>query len=118
MKRKKREYRQLNKNSAIKLTVFIILVVLIELATGFFAFTQFSKHTYRQEYDGYQTECDALAATITQRYSEDELKALESDSALLNSVIEDCKRYSGRYKYVIFSETQGGKIVYWVDGLI
>lgn len=117
MKKKRKDSRQLNKTSIIRLLLFLLLIVLIEVAAGIFVYTQFSKKTYLREYDSYQRQCDELAADLFEN-KQDLLGSIETDENALAEVV-DYLNANGKFDYyIVFSETQSGKILYKGDLLV
>lgn len=110
MKRKKFNLPQLNKYSALKLVLFVVLIILIEIAAGIFIFNQFSTRTYRQEYAGYASRSLTLSNKVYSLHASD-IGNIESDNALLEEIKTLCAADGQFDYYVIFSETQGGRIV-------
>ncbi len=114
MKKKRKDPRQLNKASVIRLLIFVLVVALIEIAAGIFVYTQFAKKTYVREYESYQLQCDELSADLYEN-KKDILTEIESNDAALAEVV-DYLNNNGKFDYyLIFAENQSGKILYKGD---
>ncbi|MDE6374045.1 MAG: hypothetical protein K2L72_06050, partial [Clostridia bacterium] len=110
MKRKKLNLPQLNKYSALKLVLFVAVIILIEIAAGVFIFNQFSSRTYRQEYEAYESKSGILSNKIYAAHASD-IADIESDAQVLEQIKEQCV-IDGQFDYyIVFSETQGGRII-------
>lgn len=115
-KRKIRELKQLNKSTVIKLILFILLVAILEVATGLFAFNQFSTRTYKQEYIAAQERAEEVVKGLSSDPSE-EFADLETAEGKINALAETLKNGGVFTNYIIFSETQNGRVIYG-DGIM
>lgn len=106
----RKEPRQLGKTSVVKLIIFLVVIILLEAATGLFTYNQFASRTYKQEYAAYQSQADLLAKHEADVIGE--FGNLEHNSAQLEKVVKTAEE-SGRFEtYVIFTESDGGRIIY------
>lgn len=109
MKKKKKFLPQLNKSAAVKLIVFIAIVILVELAVGIFIYGQVSSRIQRREFAMFRSDADVLTEKIVKN-SADKVAELPQEGAL-TAIKSDCESF-GRFEYyIVFSEVGGGKIV-------
>ncbi len=110
MKKKRNDLPQLNKSSALKLVIFIAIIVLIEVAAGLFIFSQFSKNTYRQEYVSLEQKADALSEKITAKFGSSIKTDIEDkNKTLLAEIKEEYANDTNFDYYLIISDS--GRIV-------
>ncbi len=110
MKKKKVELKQLNSKTIIKLIIFIALIIVLEVATGLFAYYQFSSRTYRKEYATYAKTAEDLGKSVYGKLP-DSFNDLEGDEAALQAVAAELKASEKFDYYVIFSPASGGRII-------
>lgn len=115
-KRRKRELKQLNKSTVTKLILFILLVVVLEFATGLFTLNQFSTRTYKQEYVAARQKAEAIVVNLSSDPTE-EFGNLETTEGQIASLVGELKESGDFSNYVIFSETQNGRVIYG-DGVM
>lgn len=110
MKKKRKFIEQLNKSTVIKVAVIALIIAIIEIITGVFVFTQFSAHTYEQDYLSYQSKADTLSATVSGKFGED-LNKLE-DGAEVLSKLKTALSESGEFDYyIVFAQGSNGRIL-------
>lgn len=110
MKKFKKKLPQLNKNSTLRLIIFIAIIIIVEIAAGLFIYGQFSAKTYKQEYAAFAGYSESLANNVAEKHS-DKLSSLETDETALAAVKAECSAVGKFDYYVIFGEAQGGKII-------
>lgn len=123
MKKKRKDPRQLNKASIIRLLIFVLLVALIEIAAGIFVYTQFARKTYVREYESYQRECDGLAADLYEDKKDilgdlDEIngEVIEINDEVLSEIVDYLKD-NGKFDYYLVFAESSGTISYKCDVL-
>lgn len=116
MKKKKRFIEQLNKSTVIKVILIALLIVIIEVITGFFVFNQFSSHTYEQDYLSYQKKADQLSVTMSNKFGNN-LNKLDDDAEILNRLKTELGESGEFDSYIVFAQAQNGRIL-GEDGLL
>lgn len=112
MKKKLNDLPKLNKKARIRFFIFLAIIIILEAATGIFAFTQFSSRTYKQEYAAFNDRATALHNVLSEKYTDDDYGQILSNDSVLNSILSDCRKNGGFDDYIVFRETHGGDIVY------
>ncbi|MDE7256576.1 MAG: hypothetical protein K2N50_01285 [Clostridia bacterium] len=111
MKKNKKSLPQLNKSSALKLFIFVAIIILIEVAAGLFIFSQFSSKTYKQEYAAFSQKANSLTEKINTEFGDSigDGFANDGNAALRAGILEQCKAVSDFDCYIIFSDS--GRII-------
>ncbi len=112
MKNREYELLQPNKSFVKKLLIFIAIIILVEVATGIFAFNQFATRTYRQEFASYKDKSSSVAARITKDYSDEVVSDMESDGTVLSAILGICESSHEFDVNIVFAEAGGGRILY------
>jgi len=110
LKKKHAEFAQLNTASAWKVIIFVLCVVVIEVAMAIFTYNQFATRTYRQALAQSTDSATTLATSLNEGYS-CEISDLENSTSL-SSVYDACERSERFGFYVIFSSANEGRVLF------
>lgn len=101
---------KLNKITAIKVFIIVLIIIAVEVVSGFIIYHSYSEHTYKITYSEYDRQISEVAEDVSNKLGEN-IALLSEDETVLSEV-EAVLTEKGTFSdFVIFSEASNGRIV-------